>query len=74
MRVIEGNVAHHRYRTTVDGIGIVYEGDSAMEAHGAYSLFVSQSKMADAGDGKSVIVFKDCEIVRKYISPDPFAR
>ena len=37
-----------------------------MEAHGAYSLFVSQSKMADAGDGKSVIAFKDCEIVRAF--------
>jgi hypothetical protein len=41
----------------------------------AFSLFVSQSKIVGyAGDGKSVIVFKDCEIVRHYIPSDPLAR
>jgi len=63
-------VTHHRYRTVVSGIGMVYDGDSAMEAHGEFNLFVVQSKIAGYA-GKSVIVFKDYEIVKKYEPPEP---
>ena len=55
-------MTHHRYRTVVGGIGTVYDGDSAMEAHGEFNRFVA----GYAGDGKSVMVFKDCEIVKAY--------
>jgi hypothetical protein len=64
-------MTHHRYRTVVGGIGIVYDGLSSTEAYRKFNLFVAESETeGSAAAGKLVTVFKDYEIVREYFPPD----
>ena len=49
-----------QYRLIVEGAGIVYDGESEMEARRQYRDSVSRS------NGEAVTLFKGYEIVRQY--------
>ena len=48
-------------------IGIVYDGESVLEARRQFRLFVIQSKAPRSGSsGESVILFRNFDVIRKY--------
>jgi hypothetical protein len=60
-----------QYRVVVGGIGIVYDGESVLEAKRQFRLFIRKSKTAGSSSaGESVTLFKNYEIINEYRPPD----
>ena len=56
-----------KYQIVVAGIGIAYDGESALEANRQYTLLVNQSKAARSKhSGVRITLFKNYEILREY--------
>ncbi len=65
------HVLFNQYRVVVGKIGIVYDGDSVLEAKRQYRLFMLKSKTAGSGSaGESVTLFKNYEIINEYHPPN----
>jgi len=65
------HVLFDQYRVVVGRIGIVYDGDSVLEAKRQYRLFMLKSKTAGSSSaGESVTLFKNYEIINEYHPPD----
>jgi hypothetical protein len=56
-----------KYRVTVHGTGIVYDGYSEVEAYVQFRIFVARSQATSPlSAATSVLLFKDAEILREY--------
>jgi hypothetical protein len=65
------HILFDQYRVVVGRIGIVYDGDSVLEAKRQYRLFMLKSKTAGSSSpGESVTLFKNYEIINEYHPPD----
>ena len=65
------HVLFDQYRVVVGTIGIVYDGDSVLEAKRQFRLFVRKSKTAGSSSAReSVTLFKNYEIINEYHPPD----
>ena len=65
------HVLFDQYRVVVGRIGIVYDGDSVLEAKRQFRLFMRKSKAAGSSSaGESVTLFKNYEIINEYHPPD----
>ena len=65
------HILFDQYRVVVRGIGLVYDGDSVLEAKRQFRLFMRKSKTAGSSSGgESVTLFKNYEIINEYRPPD----
>ena len=65
------HILFDQYRVVVGIIGIVYDGDSVLEAKRQFRLFVRKSKTAGSSSaGEAVTLFKNYEIINEYRPPD----
>ena len=61
-----------KYRIVVGGAGKVYDGESWVDARHRFKQFVALSKKRRSkANPRSITLFKDYEIVRQYLVPDP---